>query len=78
LPGPSDKPLSAQQRSLADQLRQSLAHASDEDLDQFLSGYAVATIAEHLIGLLSVESRMAFFAVMRDKYPAEAGRAGVT
>jgi len=76
LPGPSDKPLSADQRALADHLRQSLAHASDEDLDKFLAGHAVATVAEHLISLLNPEARLAFFAAMRAKYPAEAGRGG--
>lgn len=57
-------------------MRARLANASDDDLDKFLAGHAIGTIAEHLVSLLSSEQRLAFFAQMRLKYPAEAGAAG--
>jgi len=50
-------------------LREALANADDSQLDQFLHGYALGTIAGHLIAAMTPGMRAGFFQSMRAQYP---------
>ncbi len=63
------EPLTPQARLLAQTLRSTLEHGSDEDLDTFLGAFAVARIAEHLILLMPPDQRTSFFHTMKKQYP---------
>jgi hypothetical protein len=61
--------LTDQQRNLASTLRQALAHATDEELDGFLSSYAIGTIAGFLVQHMNPAARRGFITSLRQQYP---------
>jgi hypothetical protein len=61
--------LTSEQRAMAHMLRDQLTEASDEQLDLFLSGYALGRIAGLLVEWMNDKQRMGFFIAMRKAYP---------